>query len=243
MLTIADPNLIKQVLVKDFNKFTDRPGFGNVEHKILDLNLGQVNGNEWRRIRSLVTPTFTSSKMKKILPLVKTSLEVLLNAIEKQTNGNGEVEVKNIFGAFTMEVIGSCAFATNTNTLVNPDHPFLVNAKKLFNVKILKALAAFLLPVSINKRLGITSFFDNDSLEYLIKLLRQIIKERQNNKDNYEYHDFLQLIINAEKTDENYRDEEDKFDAHHVNEGWSIFINQTKPKGDKPKGSRIIISF
>ena len=226
VLKIGDPELIKQILVKDFHKFTDRPKFGNVEDDVLDFNITQVNGDQWKRIRSLVSPTFTSGKMKKMFPMVKESLKVLLDTIDKRTNGKaGELDVKNLFGGFTMEVIGSCAFATNTNTLENPDHPFNINGKKIFNIKIMKALCTFILPLSINKRLGITHIFDHDAKEYFIKLCRHIIRQRQDNKDNHKYHDFLQLIINAENTDENYRDKDDKVDAHHVNEGWSIFLS------------------
>lgn len=150
---------------------------------------------------------------------VKTSIDVLLEALNKLTNGNGEVDLKIIFSGFAMEVFGICAFATKTNTMENPDHPFLVNGKKWLNLKISKALAAFILPTSINTKLGITGLFDHDANEYLMNSCRQIIRERQNNKDNNKFNDFLQLLINAENTGENYRDEDDKLDAHHINEG------------------------
>lgn len=151
--------------------------------------------------------------------MAKSSIDVLLDSFGKRTEINGEMDVKNIFAGFTMEVIGKCAFATSTNTLENPDHPFLINGKKFFNVNLLKAQAALVLPTSINTMLGITDLFDHDAHEYFIDLCQKIIRDRQNNKVNNKFNDFLQLLIDAKNTGENYREEDDKLDAHHVNEG------------------------
>lgn len=48
-------------------------------------------------------------------------------------------------------------------------------------------------------------------------VIKDIIKQRRNQETKF--NDFLQLIIDAENTGGNYQDEDDKLDAHHVNQG------------------------
>lgn len=180
-----------------------------------------AKGEQWKKIRSIVTPTFTSNKMKKMFPIVKVSTKVLLDVLDKKSN-DGEIDVKQIFGGFSMEVISSCIFATNTNSLENPNHPFLINGKKFFSVKTLKALAAYVLPTSINTMLGIATIFDHDALEFFLKLGQNVIRKRQNSKVDKKFNDFLQLLINAENTGNISQIKDDKLDAQHDNEG--IFI-------------------
>ena len=65
-LEIGDPELIKLILVKDFNVFHNRKSGSKIKHEIISKNLFDAEDQFWKRIRTLVTPTFTSGKMKKM---------------------------------------------------------------------------------------------------------------------------------------------------------------------------------
>lgn len=205
---------------------------------MVDLNLAGVNGDDWRRIRALVSPTFTSGKMRKMFPIMVDSVHKMLDAIDKRLNESSDIEFKDMVGGLTMEVIGSCAFATKTNTIGNAESEFVQNAKNIFQIKVHKFLAGIILPKWVNKTFNNKAVFDEKLSQYFIDLSRHIINERKNSKDNKnKYNDFLQLLINAERTVD-YRDEEDKLDAHHVNEGDDeinaekqvLFANKTSNK-------------
>src|SRR5699024_6522675 len=58
-LTVADPDIIKQVLVKDFNIFADRRQL-NTYHEL--FNTGQLfaKRDDWKRIRAITGPSFTT---------------------------------------------------------------------------------------------------------------------------------------------------------------------------------------
>ncbi|CAG2102956.1 unnamed protein product [Medioppia subpectinata] len=71
VLIVAEPELIKQICVKDFNVFTDR-NTNTRRHPILSRHLVAESGDDWKRIRSIVTPTFSSGKMKKMLSAIIT---------------------------------------------------------------------------------------------------------------------------------------------------------------------------
>ena len=65
-LTIADPELIKEVLIKEFHKFPEhrRMYFGEK----MKLNLVSLPGDDqWKRIRSIITPAFSSGKLKAMM--------------------------------------------------------------------------------------------------------------------------------------------------------------------------------
>ena len=222
VLIISDPHIVKQVLVRDFHKFIDRPSFVNTEDQLYNSNLLAVRGEKWKKIRSLISPSFTSGKIKYMRSMIKQSVEDLLDNIsDKTVNGMNELDMKDLFGGLTMEVIAKCAFATNTNSSQEPNHPFIKNAKKLMDFKSLNIIPALMFPKWLNDLLGIHSIFDKQVHNYFINQCKHIINERKRLENNIEKNDFLQLLINAEDTDGNYRDVDDKLDSHHLNEGIS----------------------
>ena len=71
LLKVADPELIKTILVKDFQLFPDRmTTYGQVDN-IMSKNLALLTGEDWKRIRAIISPTFTSGKMKRMYPMMK----------------------------------------------------------------------------------------------------------------------------------------------------------------------------
>ncbi|CAG2180197.1 unnamed protein product, partial [Oppiella nova] len=114
-LTVAVPELIKQILVTDFHAFRNR------STKEGASSLATTDDN-WRRVRAIVSPTFTSGKMRRMYPLISRCCDDFLNSVDKDvSNGMNEVELKRLMGAYTMDVIASCAFATKTNTYADPN--------------------------------------------------------------------------------------------------------------------------
>jgi cytochrome P450 family 6 len=85
-LLICDLDLVKNILVKDFQNFMDRifsieerfdPLFGN--------NLSILKGQMWRHLRTNLTPVYTSRKMKMMFCLVDTCGKELTDCLEKAT--------------------------------------------------------------------------------------------------------------------------------------------------------------
>jgi hypothetical protein len=127
--------------------------------------------------------------------------------------------MKDMSGRFTMDVIATCAFATKTNSHKDQNNPFIVNAKNIFNVKASKVIPALIFPPFLLKILNIKSVNDENSNNFFFDLMRHILKTRRNNK--IKYNDFVQLLMDAEKNEENdiFLDENDANEAHHVNDG------------------------
>ena len=86
-ILIRDLELVKNILVKDFQSFVDRtfsyeekfdPLFGN--------SLPALKGQLWRHLRTNMTPVFTSGKMKMMFYLVDTCGKELVECLEKTTS-------------------------------------------------------------------------------------------------------------------------------------------------------------
>lgn len=66
-ITVADPDLLKHIMVKDFPHFQDRP------RRLYKMTQSPINkgvffhyGSHWKRIRSILTPTFSTGKLKMV---------------------------------------------------------------------------------------------------------------------------------------------------------------------------------
>ena len=66
MLSVSDPDMLKEILVKKFSNFADKFTMIDraVNHAFHDTMLPFARGAEWRRMRLIVTPAFSSAKLK-----------------------------------------------------------------------------------------------------------------------------------------------------------------------------------
>jgi cytochrome P450 family 6 len=86
-LLIRDLELVKNILVKDFQSFMDH--ILSIEDKfdpIFGKVLGGLKGQLWRHLRTNLTPVFTSSKMKKMFYLVDFCGKELADCLGKPTS-------------------------------------------------------------------------------------------------------------------------------------------------------------
>lgn len=89
MITVADPEMLKYILVKDFHKFQNRPDVmrGNAP---MDKGLFDARDEAWRKVRSILTPTFSALKLKELVPLINDAIGILLGQLEMFAAKNGK---------------------------------------------------------------------------------------------------------------------------------------------------------
>lgn len=69
-LLVCDRELVKNVLVKDFNYFSDRSGSPDTKDRLGYANLFFIKNPAWKILRTKITPIFTSGKLKKMFDLM-----------------------------------------------------------------------------------------------------------------------------------------------------------------------------
>lgn len=131
-LMIVNPDLIKSIITKDFQYFHDREHLVDEENDPLTVNLLALRGDKWKNMRYKLSPTFTSGKMKQMFNIVLSCSELLNKVVSDEVKNGEAIDIKEFFARFTTDVIGSCAFGVECNSLTNPDSEFRKYGKLIF---------------------------------------------------------------------------------------------------------------
>ena len=82
-VTVTDLELVKAVLIKDFDHFVDRRRIPVNEatkaNRISSQILTALEGEKWKRMRSTLSPVFTSGKLKGMAQLLNKVISNTLN--------------------------------------------------------------------------------------------------------------------------------------------------------------------
>lgn len=125
-LVILDLDLIKNIMIKDFNNFVDRGVYNNAEVDPLSGHLFAIEGDKWRNLRNKLSSTFTSGKMKMMYPIIQSYSQNLIDLVEELSgNDRNGFDIKNVCTRFTADVIGSCGFGLECNALKDENSEML----------------------------------------------------------------------------------------------------------------------
>ncbi|XP_043284697.1 cytochrome P450 9e2-like [Venturia canescens] len=208
MILIRSPELLKNIAVKHFDHFTDHRNFFDLDSESLfSKNLFALRGEKWKEVRTLLSPAFTGSKMKNMFELMSTCgnnfVEHLVNVSLDKSN---IVNSKDIFTRFSNDVIATCAFGINIDSMKYPSNEFYMLGKDATNFSALRGLKLVLVRMFplLKKLLGgtfvspkVESFFEN--------IIRETIETRE--KQGITRPDMLQLMMEShEKKPDKSRD-------------------------------------
>ena len=81
-VVIADPDMLKQILVKDFWNFPNHAGRVDLAGSF-SKSVFFARDDAWKRIRTTLTPTFSAKKIKGMIALIEESCDRLMTKIEQ----------------------------------------------------------------------------------------------------------------------------------------------------------------
>lgn len=197
-----DLEFVKQVLIKDFNYFQDRGVYYNEKDDPLSAHLIALDGHKWKTIRTVFTPTFTSGKMKYMYPTMEMVGHRLSTCLSHVITDQKDIEVSEYLARFTTDVIGTCAFGIECNSLSDPNAEFRKMCRKIFKEPRHSMKTIFLMAVFRNfcRSMGMKTHTD-DVLEFFMSIVKETIEYRESN--NVERNDFMDLLIKLrEKNDD-----------------------------------------
>lgn len=193
-LFVADPELIKQILVRDFLKLPNRRS-AKFDHPLLDNMMSVVSYKRWKVIRSVSTPAFSSAKLNKMFGLIQSCVDVTTRHLTEAAERSEDLELNQFYGNYTLDVIGRCAFGTIVDSHSDQSNEFVAQAKKLFGVKInIGLILRFVLP-PLGKLLNV-KLFNAQSVTYYQALSSSAMETRR--KAQTRQDDFLQMMIDAQ---------------------------------------------
>ncbi|BFG06192.1 cytochrome P450 6a2 [Drosophila madeirensis] len=194
---IVDTKLAKNILIKDFSNFADRGQFHNERDDPLTQHLFNLDGNRWKQLRQRLTPTFTSGKMKLMFPTVIKVAEEFSTVMGEQvpaSKGGTIIEIKEMMARFTTDVIGTCAFGIECNTLRTPITDFRTMAQKAFTeMRHGQLLTFFIFSFPQLARKLRMRTIPEDVHQFFMRLVNDTVAVRE--KENFKRHDFMDMLI------------------------------------------------
>ncbi|CAG9865478.1 unnamed protein product [Phyllotreta striolata] len=206
VLVLRDPELIKDVLAKDFDSFPRRTVYYNEKNDPISAHLFAIGGAEWRTLRAKLTPAFSSGKMKGMFPTVVQLTDHLVQALMEAERNRVDINVVDYSLNYTADVISSVAFGLDLNSFQNPDSEFLTKIKRL---QVCDNVFQYLSSIIIGKapelavKLGLVGTRKELS-DYFFQLVEKTLVYRKKN-DVYRP-DLLQLLNELMETTANTDD-------------------------------------
>ncbi|XP_052900076.1 cytochrome P450 9e2-like [Anopheles moucheti] len=143
---VRDPDLVKQITVKDFDYFVDHMTTGleqteeNTSHLLLSNSLVALRGQKWRDMRATLSPAFTGSKMRLMFELVAECGQTMVAHFRSEeqkaraASGTGlQLEMKDVMTRFANDVIGTAAFGIKVDSFRDPTNQFITFARSVTN--------------------------------------------------------------------------------------------------------------
>ncbi|XP_067648620.1 cytochrome P450 3A29-like [Haliotis asinina] len=203
LINVHDPEIIKEILVKDFNMFSDRLIFRLNDYPIA-TGIFFETGATWKRLRNIISPTFSGNKLRNMCAKIDECAVTLTKNLAHAAANEETITAKDYFGAFTMDVIASTAFGIDTDSQNNFDNVFITQAKKVFDNNVLQnpvmsMIMIFPSLMGIARALGFTSF-PKSTMKFFVSSLKQMITMRKGEPKEEQMRriDFLQLMLDAE---------------------------------------------
>lgn len=200
-LLIRDPKLIRSILITDFQYFTDHRFYLNEKDEPLTANLNALQGKRWRHMRTKLTPAFTSHKTKMIFGSFLKCRNQLQTYLSKVVDTNEAIEMCEVIACYTLSVMASIIYGIDINCLANPNHPFRVAERKVFDINLkngLRFIGWFFQQTLLKwSRLR---FVERDVEEYFINLVTQTLEMRK--QQNVVREDIFQLLVDLLRNDD-----------------------------------------
>ncbi|XP_072748317.1 cytochrome P450 9e2-like isoform X2 [Anoplolepis gracilipes] len=181
---LRDPELIKDVLVKEFENFHDHRSFvdENID-PLFSKNIFSLRGDRWREMRNTLSPSFTASKMKLMFDLVSKCSHEFVNYLVDHAELYDEIETKQVFRRYTTDVIATTAFGISVNSMKDQTNEFYMRGIELskvfggllvmFKFMFIRAFPRFA------KSIGMEAFASSTTSEFFKRIVGETIRVRE----------------------------------------------------------------
>ncbi|XP_021957657.1 cytochrome P450 9e2 [Folsomia candida] len=211
---VTDLDILKHVFVKDFDHFVNRRGFSMPESDLLVKKmLIFLNDDKWKGLRSKLSPTFTTGKIKRLFSLFNDSSKKLVKYVDErmEESADGEIDLGDGYSKFTMDTIASAVCGMNSQAFDQTEPSiFELMGKKMQVSFSPKSIINFMIMFNFPKFaswMGM-SMFGAEMYQFFAGAIKSSVKERT--KTGQKGNDFIQLMLEVRedklKTDESELD-------------------------------------
>ncbi|XP_026690465.2 cytochrome P450 CYP3-like member 1 [Ciona intestinalis] len=203
-ITVADPDIIKQMYIKEFSTFPIRQtSMTKINGKVMNTTILMTEGDQWKRIRNTLTPSFSTAKLKEMLSIMEDCCNHAIDILDKATrNDQGRFEAKSVFGKLALDITCSAAFSVDTHPqdLKDGQEPKIIKmVKQAFGFEISRSplvILCFMFPAFEKVLCKLDySIIPKDTVSYFANLTKSLIDQRKQSKVKPRV-DLMQLMLN-----------------------------------------------
>ena len=198
ILIILDPDIIKDVLIKDFSKFANR---GFIRHEIaepLSQHLFALEVERWRPLRTQLSPVFTSGKLKGIFSLILDCAKHLEKYMDTLVQKGEPIEIREVAAQYTTDAIGSCAFGIEMNSMSESESEFRKRGREIFATNF-TALLKFRMKECMPQLYNLLGYVlpKDKTMAFIEKITISTMEYRKHN--NIVKSDFINTLLELQK--------------------------------------------
>ena len=133
VINTINPDIVKSVCLKNADCFGVSFNFKAPRDNLNTIGISY--GDTWTSLRKVLTPTFTSGKLKAMMEPMEGISDQMMTCIEKcleETNGRNVIDMKNIWKGYSLNTISECGFGIKADAHNKPDQPLIKIADKVF---------------------------------------------------------------------------------------------------------------
>lgn len=198
IMMIADMDLAYDILVREFNTFPSAHGKWNDP---LTTNLLTMEGEQWRTIRTKLSPVFSKMSMRSVLGSLQTVSDDLVTYIDQfADNHENPMNVRDVFMRYISDAISSSVLGMDTGALREDNHLLMSLGERMFRMNSSRDFKIFLFVVSYSKYLRYLPIriFPASVSDYFIRIMDEAMRARVESNDATK-NDLLDLLVRIEK--------------------------------------------
>ncbi|XP_077296726.1 cytochrome P450 9e2-like [Arctopsyche grandis] len=182
-ILIRDPELIRNVLVKDFQSFANNDfDLDPKVDPIFASNIFSQTGEVWKKNRAAWTASMTSNKIRNAFEKINERCNVMIDHIKKQIKEkpNEALETKDLSLNFFTDAVVSSVLGLEVNSFVEKDNPYKKVAGSFFAPSFWFGLLTmtFIISPTLAKFLKIR-FVPKHIENELVKMARKVYESRK----------------------------------------------------------------
>lgn len=192
---VRDPELIREITVQQFEHFANHQG--DIIDPLLGRGLFFLKNQKWKEMRATLSPAFTGNKMRSMFELMHKSTSAFIKQLNTKLATDGNViELKDTFTRQTSDIIATCAFGLDVNSMRDRDNEFYQTGKKITNFDGMQGVKLLLFDcIPTIMRLFNINLFESSIAAYFRTVVKSTIEYRDKNKISRP--DLISLLMRA----------------------------------------------
>ncbi|XP_018368166.1 PREDICTED: cytochrome P450 9e2-like, partial [Trachymyrmex cornetzi] len=194
VLMLRDPEVIKDVVIKNFDTFTNNPALADTNDYVLSQNLFGLQNAKWRHVKNLLSPFFTSHKLKTIFTLMSKHAADFAELMLTLPADKSDVNMKDIFDRYTNDVVALCIYGMKIDSIRNPTNKFYVCGKDITYMSAIRSIKYIFIRTfpKLGRILNI-KLLNNSEMKYFESRIKNEIVIR--NAEHVSRPDMIQLML------------------------------------------------